>query len=96
MGKRRAKAAQFRFGSDGPTLELAMMCVGAAILAELAGGRYVDPQTGDAVGSLECIALAKATVRRLLAAASDAQCVLHPFPGWEELGVTVEATAPGA
>ncbi len=74
--------ALFRFGNGAPTTEIATMCVGAALLAELSNGRYIDPQSGAEARAPACIALARTTAQGLLVGAKR---VHHPFPGWAAL-----------
>jgi hypothetical protein len=76
----------FRFGAGGPIQEIAMMCVGAALFAELTGGLYIDPQSGEEANAPRCLAIAIATAKRFLASARPSQLADHPFPGWAELG----------
>jgi len=76
----------FRFAYGVPTTEFAMLCVGAALLAALSNGKYIDPQSGAEHVGRDSVDAAKATVRDFLMHATESERVHHPFPGWEELG----------
>ena len=67
-----------------------MMCIGAALFAQIANGTYRDPQAGRIYTAGAAITAARATIRQFLAAAGPREMYRHPFPTWAELGVTVE------
>jgi hypothetical protein len=77
--------ASFRFGAGGPTLEFALLCIGAALLAEMTHGTYVDPSSADDLEGADALAAAKETIRTYVADAADSERVYHPFPGWAAL-----------
>ena len=89
-GEGGKRVAAFRFGDGGPTTEHAIVCMAAALLAELTNGTYVDPQAGTETPGREAVAAAKATIGAFLENAGPEQFVHHAFPGWAELGVEVE------
>ena len=79
----------FRFGSGGPTTEFAMLCLGAALLAEAVDGVYENPQSGEHHRGAAAIDAALAEIRAFVKAAGPRERVHHSFPGWKALGVEV-------
>jgi hypothetical protein len=80
-----ADGAHLWTGAGRTTLDLALQCVGAAALAELAGGEYVDHCSGVAYRGAEAFAVAERQVQGFVASASEAELVVRPFPGWSAL-----------
>ncbi len=83
------RCAHFRFGWGGPSLEFAMLCIGAALLAQLTNGTYVDPQSGEEHDRDACLAAAKTSVREFLHQQRAVSLEVHSFSSWEDLGVQV-------
>lgn len=81
--------ADFRSGAGRPTTEFAIQCIGAALLARLTSGSYVDPQEGARYSAAEALDAAVREVKAFVADARDRELVHHPFPGWAALGVDV-------
>jgi hypothetical protein len=87
-------AFEVRFDADGAhlwtgvartTLDFALQCVGAAALAELVGGEYVDHYSGVVYPSAEAFAVAEREVRSFVASAGEDELATQPFPGWSAL-----------
>ena len=81
--------ADFRSGAGRPTTEFAIQCIGAALLARLTNGTYVDPQEGARYPAAEALDAALREVKAFVAGARDRELVHDRFPGWAELGVDI-------
>lgn len=77
--------AHFRSANGRPTTEFALICLGAATLAQLAGGSYCDPQSGSDHAGDAAVAVALKEIESFLGTARDSELVNHPFPGWDAL-----------
>jgi hypothetical protein len=77
--------AHFRSAMGRPTTEFAMQCMGAATLAELTGGAYVDPQSGIRALGQQAVEAAGNEIRNFLENAGPRERIHYEFPGWEEL-----------
>lgn len=67
------------------TTEFALQCIGAATLAQMCGGQYIDNQNGLTCNSDDAQAVAIAEIKKYLSTASDKEKTGHEFPGWEQL-----------
>ena len=82
-----ADAAHLWTGAGRTTTEFALQCLGAATLAQLCRGEYVDDQTGLRCSGSEAIDAAKKEIAKFLRHARKFRALVsHPFPGWEALG----------
>jgi hypothetical protein len=79
------KGARLWTGTGRTALDLALQCVSAAALAELAGGEYVDHYSGVAYGGAEAFAAAEREAQGFVRSASGEELATHPFPGWPAL-----------
>lgn len=75
-------------GSGRSTADMALQCLGAATLAELTGGTYEDPQSGAQHNARAARDVAVKEILRFTAAATPAELILRPFPGWETVAGT--------
>ena len=74
-------------GRGRTTTEFALQCLGAATLAQLCGGEYLDDQKGLQCSGPEAMDVAKKEIAAFLSQARKVQALVsHPFPGWEALG----------
>jgi len=78
-------SATFGFQLGGPTTEFAVLCVGAALLAELADGVCFNPQSGEQFQGQQAIEPAKQEIVAFLTEAGERERTHHPFPGWTAL-----------
>ena len=79
------QSAHLRTAAGRTTTDFALQCVGAALLAGLTGGEYIDDQNELVCGPAEALAAAEREVRAFLAAAGPEELATHPFPGWSAL-----------
>lgn len=78
-------SAEFHSPMGRSISEFALLCLGAATLANLSDGRYIDRQNGIICGGVEAIRAAEAEVRDFVATARPKHLVSMRFPGWDKI-----------
>jgi hypothetical protein len=79
------ESAHLRTAMGRTTTEFALQCFGAAILAKLSGGEYIDDQNGIVCEPANAFVAAEKEVRYYLSTAGAKELAKHPFPGWAAL-----------
>ena len=64
-----------------------MLCMGAALLARITDGTYVDPQSGASHSGTAAVEAAKREALEFAQTADEESRIRRAFPGWRELGV---------
>jgi hypothetical protein len=76
-------SASFRTAFGRSTLDIVLQCLGAALLASITGGTYIDPQSDiEAVGS-DAIEPALTEIAMSLDYAKEEERSFQPFTGWQ-------------